>query len=53
MKLKKPDSIFGIKASTKGQKRFMKYFIIIKSVIFVIIFALAVVFLWKLRSFDK
>ena len=52
MKLKKPDSIFGIKANTKGQKRFMRYFIVIKSVVYAVIFVLAVVFLWKLKNLN-
>jgi len=53
VKLKKPDSIFGVKTKTKGQKRFMRYFIIIKSAVYVVIFILVLVFLRKLKNFGK
>lgn len=50
LKLKKPDRIFGVKAKTKEQKRFMKYFIIIKSIVYLIIFILVLIFLWRLKN---
>ncbi len=52
MKLRKPDRIFGVKARTRSQKRFMRHFIIIKSVVYLIIFALALLFILELRKMN-
>lgn len=45
--------IFGIKARTKEQKRFIKYFVVVKTVTYLAIFVLAVIFLWKLRQLGR
>lgn len=47
---KRPKAIFGIKVKNKAQRRFMLYFIVFKSIIYIIIFILAIIFLLRLRS---
>ncbi|MCX6707195.1 MAG: hypothetical protein NT001_03580 [Candidatus Woesearchaeota archaeon] len=47
---KRPKRIFGVRMKNKAQKRFMIYFIIIKSIIYIIIFILAIIFLLRLRA---
>ena len=46
---KRPKAIFGIKVKNKAQKRFMLYFIIFKSVVYIIIFILVIIFLLRLK----
>lgn len=45
--------IFGIKARTKEQKRFIRYFVAVKTITYLIIFVLAVIFLLKLKSLGE
>ncbi|MFO8015988.1 MAG: hypothetical protein R6U32_02705 [Candidatus Woesearchaeota archaeon] len=51
---KKPQStlsrVFGIEAKTKEQKRFVRWFVVLKSVVYLVIFVLAIMFLIKLKS---
>lgn len=42
--------IFGINPRTKEQKRFIKWFVVIKTITYLIIFILAVLFLLRLRN---
>lgn len=45
--------IFGINPKTKEQKRFIKWFVVIKTITYLIIFILAVIFLLRLRNFGR
>lgn len=45
--------IFGVRARTKRQKKFIKYFVVIKTTIYSVIFALAVIFLWRLKNLGR
>ncbi|MCX8146882.1 MAG: hypothetical protein N3D84_00230 [Candidatus Woesearchaeota archaeon] len=49
-KKRKTHKLFGISMRTKEQKRFFRYFIIIKTIVYAIIFALALYFLYKLKN---
>ena len=43
-------NLFGIRPKTRKQKQFMKIVIIIKTAVFLVIFALVIIFLWKLKA---
>jgi len=43
-------NLFGMKPKTKVQKRFMRYFIVIKTIVYLAIFVLALLFLWKIKN---
>ena len=43
-------NLFGIRPRTRKQKQFMKIVIIIKTAVFLVIFALVIIFLWRLKG---
>ena len=43
-------NLFGIRPRTRKQKRFMKIVIMIKTFMFLVIFALIIIFLWRLKG---
>jgi len=45
--------IFGIKARTKKQKKFIKWFVVIKTLVYLVIFILAIIFLLRLRNLGR
>lgn len=45
--------LFGIKPKTGQQKRFMRYFIVIKTIVYLAIFLLALLFLWKIKNLSQ
>ena len=45
--------IFGVRVRTRRQKRFVKYFVLIKTITYVVIFVLVVIFLWRLKNLGR
>jgi len=45
--------IFGINPRTVEQKRFIRWFVVIKTIVYLVIFALALIFLWKFKNLGR
>ena len=45
--------IFGVKARTKRQKKFIRYFVVIKTITYAVIFALVLIFLLRLKNLGR